>query len=187
MDISASIQHITFPTNPATRTPCSPFSSIANVTASSKVLPPSNRATRFLWPPRLSTLSRHTLRTGECVTPQPASRTSPRSMAQLKCMTRDGSASWNSTFNPHTLALSSQHRLLIPRSPSLTPNTAFTAQHWLKAHNHGVTKSAQPSTVAIANSGKGAYHTCLPYPEDESEYLLGIKIDSSRPRRLGPQ
>ena len=39
----------------------------------------------------------------------------------------------------------------------------------------GTKKSIQPLTLAIANSGKGAKHACLPYPEDELECLVGFK------------
>ena len=46
----------------------------------------------------------------------------------------------------------------------------------IKLRLNGSRKSIQPSTLAITNSGKGAKRACLPYPEDELEYLVGFKI-----------
>jgi hypothetical protein len=54
---------------------------------------------------------------------------------------------------------------------------------------NGTRKSMQPSTLAIANSGKGAKHTCLPYPypEDESEYPVGFEIQMEVRKAVTPQ
>ena len=52
-------------------------------------------------------------------------------------------------------------------------STLITAPKPHKLRRHGVIKSIQPSTSAIADTRRGRNRTWLLYPEDESEYSVG--------------
>jgi len=171
MNIPISIQYIIFPTNPATRAPCNPFSSIANFTASSDVLHPTGPPAFFGHPEH--PLPADTLLRPEgvspAVTPQPVARTSPRSTTQ--------GTSWNSTFNPLTPTFSSRHLLILRCARDIflhtTPKTAFTTQHQLNAHKFNMIISTRSSFGPLSER----------VVERISD--LGINVDSSASRHLG--
>jgi len=86
-------------------------------------LPPSNQATRSLWPPIFSSPSRHSPRTEECVIPQPAGRTPLRSVTtQIHDPRRLSLLEFNVNIQPTHSRPPSRHRLshppLRPPSPS---------------------------------------------------------------------
>ena len=80
-----------------------------------------------------------------------APRSSLKTM-QPSYMTHDGSASWNSTVNPLSLTLPSQHRPLILHCACdlplhTTPQTALTTQHRLNAQKS--TRSSPPVSLSV--------------------------------------
>ena len=61
-----------------------------------------------------------------------------------------------------------------PGLPS--PRSTLSTHHCSKATPPWCHKIYPTINLAIANSGKGAKHACLLYPEDESEYPVSLKI-----------
>jgi len=148
MDISISIQHITFPTNPPTQTRFGPFSSTANFTASF----PHPTGPPGLFGHPYSPVPADTLLGPKSVSSPSQPVEPPFDQRQPKYMTRDGSASWNSTstFNPLTSALLVDidfHILRCARHLPLntSPKTAFITQHRLNAQKFNTIISSRSS------------------------------------------
>ena len=137
MNISTSNQHIAFHTNPPKRAPLGHYPQPQTLQLPRTSFPHATGppGLRSLWPPVFSSPRRYP---GQ----EKLSRLSPRSSLktmQPNYMTHDGSPSWNSTFNPLSLTLPSQHQPLILHCACdlplyTTPQTALTTQHRLNAH-----------------------------------------------------